>query len=503
MKNIIVFLATFFTFCQALAQVEVTLETPYNTIYTHLYYLQSDSYQPDEAAKSIYGISDSLRARRIAIQLKQILDGKGLMVYPSLLPQDPDYVDSTSQNSIYILFPGDLPEVYVEKIDGRWYYSPNTIELVPGLHKTVYPFGSDRLLNILPRLGQNKLLGLAIWQYLAIAFLLLVAFLIYQILSRLLNPVVKRFSQSRLNPDLVSIDLIHTIARLISVLVVVRLIHLFLPVLQLPVGAVRFLTIMLGAITVVLVVYLGLRILDVVMLYAGNITSKTESKLDEQLIPIIRRTLQIMIIIGGIVQILYLLEINVTALIAGISIGGLALALAAQDTVKNLIGSAMIFVDQPFQIGDYITGGGIAGTVVEVGFRTTRLRQVDSSILAVPNGTIANAAITNLGVREFRLFQTTLGVVYDTPPERIEDFVKELRNLIEAHPNTIKDNYYVYVSELGASAINIMFRCSLEINDYRMELALKEGLILSILKLAEEMEISFAFPSTSVYLEKK
>ena len=205
---------------------------------------------------------------------------------------------------------------------------------------------------------------------------------------------------------------------------------------------------------------------------------------------------QAVIILWAIFQALNLLEVNVTALIAGVSIGGLAIALAAQDTVKNLIGSAMIFVDKPFQIGDFIDLGGFAGTVEEVGFRTTRIRKSDSSIVAVPNGVIANQAITNLGVRVYRLFQTQLGVVYGTSPEAIQLFTDSLKQLIEAHPNTQKEGYYVHLTTLADSSLGIMFRVALDVPDYATELKVKEQLLLSILRIANTLGISFAFPCT-------
>ncbi|MBK7344509.1 MAG: mechanosensitive ion channel [Saprospiraceae bacterium] len=106
--------------------------------------------------------------------------------------------------------------------------------------------------------------------------------------------------------------------------------------------------------------------------------------------PILRKTAQIGLVIVILIPILRLLEVNLTALIAGLSIGGIALALAAQDTVKNLISSALIFFDKPYQIGDYIVAGGVEGTVVEIGFRSTRMMTIDSSIIAVPNSNMIN-----------------------------------------------------------------------------------------------------------------
>lgn len=489
----------------AIAQDEnpiVTLESPYNTIYSHLYYLQPNSYFPDSAAKTIHNISDKSLAAKRAIQLKQVLDGKGLYVQINLLPQEADYIDSTkTQRALYTPFPVQLPELYLEKVDDKWYYSKETIDKVPQLHKEVYPFGTDVLLNFLPKTGQNKILGLAIWQYLGLALLIVLGFVFHFILRRILNPIVARLSRSKVYPSLISPELIHRIASLLSVLVIIRLIRIFIPLLALPVTVAKFVFLVITVITTILLLLIALRILDVFMAYGFRLTQRTESKLDEQLIPIIKRSIQAVLVIGAIIQILNVLDVNVTALIAGISIGGLALALAAQDTVKNLIGSAMIFVDQPFQIGDYITVGSFSGTVTEVGFRTTRIRLLDSSIISIPNGTIANQAVTNLGVRVLRIFQTTIGLTYDTPPSLIKKYMEGLKKIAETHHLTQKDAIIVNLTELGSSSINIMFRAPLLINDYTLELNAKQELLLAIIQLAESLGVRFAFPSTTMYVE--
>ncbi|MCB0640262.1 MAG: mechanosensitive ion channel family protein, partial [Phaeodactylibacter sp.] len=259
--------------------------------------------------------------------------------------------------------------------------------------------------------------------------------------------------------------------------------------------------VLLRIISVLLFILISLRILDVVLLYVGRVTAGTNSKLDDQLLPIVKRTVQVIIVILGIVQILRLMDVNITALIAGISIGGLALALAAQDTVKNLIGSAMIFVDRPFQIGDWIQGSDFAGAVMEVGFRTTRIQTLDSSIISVPNGTIANMSVTNLGVRVFRIYNTTLGITYSSTPEQVEQFMTGLRQMIQAHPLIMPEGFLVRFTELANSSLNIMFRCRIQTNDYDEELRVKQELNLGFLRLARAVGVSFAFPSTSVYVE--
>ncbi len=492
----------FFLFAQK-SELALARQTPSQTMYWHLHYLQPESYLPDSAALALNPVGiDSLQRRKRAIQLKQVLDGKGIYVRFNFIPNDSNYVDSLTQMAIYTPYPDLLPEVYLERVDNRWVYSRETVSKIPKLHKEVYPYGLDQLLNILPKLGHTQIVGLSIWQWVSLFIILLLSFLVHAILSRLLDPIVARISRSKLYPSLVNPELVHRIAQLISILLIFRMIKTLLPVLLLPPATSAFAITTIKVINTILIMLIALRVTDVLILYFGKLTERTENKLDEQLVPILRRSSQVIIVIGAIAQILNIFDVNVTALIAGISIGGLALALAAQDTVKNLIGSAMIFVDQPFQIGDFIDGGSFVGTVVEVGFRTTRILKTDSSIISVPNGTIANQVITNLGVRVYRLFQTDIGITYDTPPNLIEQFVRGLHELVEAHPNAKDENAYIHVNSFGASAINIMFRIPIAVQDYGLELAVREDLMLGVIRLAETLGVRFAFPSTTMYVEQ-
>ena len=477
-----------------------TLESPYNTIFVHLYFLQPETYQPEIAALTIPE-TDSLKATTLAIKLKQILDGRGLYIYLNLLPQQNDFIDSLSQKAFYTPFPQKQPEIYLEKINDQWFYSKETIQLIPKLHKATYPFGTDLLLNYFPKSGNQKFLGLAAWQYIAILFLLILVWVLHKILSRILSPIVNRLANISVKTEHLDSSLILKIARLISILLLMQLVKILIPVLQLPVFATELVHVSFNIILTVLFVYLALRMLDLFMGFATRYAQSTEHKLDEQLLPIVKRMLSILFILGGLIQILRLLDVNVTALIAGLSIGGLALALAAQDTVKNLIGSAMIFIDHPFQIGDYIEGSGFMGTVMEVGFRTTRIRTRDTSIISVPNGIISNMSVTNKGMRIFRLFSLKIGIKYDTPPDLIEKYIKGLRQIIHHHPDTNEEGQYVHLSEMGDSDLKIMFRTFLKVPNYGEELKAKEEILLGILRFSELLGVQLAFPSSSVYVE--
>ncbi len=484
-------------------EVPVTLENPYNTILVHLHYLQPETYQPKVAGRTLYGVQDSARAERLGIQLKQVLDGKGLKVLINKLPRNPDYQeDSTAERQVYTLFPDELPEVYLEKIGARWYYSAETVELIPELHKRVYPWGADLLLNLLPKLGQQKVLGMALWQYIGLLAILLLATLVHLALSRLLNPVVRHLARHRAAGESVTPQLPWKIARAASIYLVLRLISWLLPMLQLPIESASFARLVIQVLSIALVVYALLRILDVIMFYGKRFAKRTERKMDEQLLPIVERGSQFVLIAGGIIQLLRLMEVDLTTLIAGISIGGLAIALAAQDTLKNLFGSVTIFLDKPFQIGDWINFSGVDGMVEEVGFRSTRVRTFANSLVYVPNGKLSDMVVNNYGLRTYRRFNTKISITYDTPAPLIEKFVEGLRVIVIEHPCTRKDYYEIHLNELSSSSLDILFYIFFDVPTWGEELKARHEVLIAVVGLARSLGVRFAFPTQTMHVEE-
>ncbi len=505
-KYFILLVSLFLTsnlFSQSSNSVPITLESPNNSMYVHLFYLQKNSYQPEKAAQALSRMdlsADEIKKR--SIQLKQILDGQGLFVVFNQIPTNADYIDSLTHKAIFTPFPKEMPQIFLEKKEGKWLYSEQTVREIPSLHKKVFPYGTDRLLNYLPMMGQSKILGLAIWQYLGLFLILIFGLILHIILSRILNLIFGRLKRHPAVVRKMSEFSVHKIARYISILIIIRFIKVLLPVLLLPVTSMEYAISIIRVLSVILVVLIALRIVDILMNYTHKFTQTTTSKMDEQLVPILRRFAQVFIILGGVLQLLSIFNVNVTALIAGISIGGLALALAAQDTVKNLIGSAMIFIDRPFQIGDYVTDGNVSGTIEEVGFRSTRIRKSDSSVVSIPNGALANRSITNMGVRVYRLFQTTLGITYQTAPDQIELFITQLKELVEKHESVRQEGIYIALQSLDDSALSILFRVQLGVADYAEEVRVKEEILLKVLRLAADLNIDFAYPTSTVFIEK-
>ena len=479
---------------------EPTLESPYNTIYVHLFFLQSDSYEPEIAMQTIAPILDSAAAVEIAVQIKQIYDGMGLFVRLNKLPQEEAYLDSITEKPYYTPFPHKVPEIYLERIDGKWYYSRETVSLVPDLHHNLYPLGSDFLVRILPHKANAKFLGLFLWQHAGFAFITILCLLVYFILSRIITWMIRSATKRRENWQFVGPNQSRNLARYMAFFVSIWVARMMLPAIQLPVRGSDFANRSLDVIMTLIFMMAGMTLINIFTNRAKALTEGTESKMDDQLLPIVSKMGKIVVVIISTFIILDLLDVNVTALIAGISIGGLALALAAKDTVQNLFGSAMIFIDKPFQVGDYIMAGGHEGTVVEVGFRSTRLMQIDTSIVSIPNGAVADMPLTNLGVRLSRLFNIQIGVTYETPPDLIEAYIKRLKQLVLDHPRTNDDPLYVHLTGLADSSITIMFRCQIQVASYAEDVQVKEELLFSIIRVAEEMGVEFAYPTTTVHM---
>lgn len=243
------------------------------------------------------------------------------------------------------------------------------------------------------------------------------------------------------------------------------------------------------------------RLTDVLTEYLGCVAQKTDTSLDNHLVPLIKRALRTFVVIFGVLITVQNLGFNVMSLLAGLGLGGLAFALAARDTCANFFGSIMILTDRPFKIGEWVKAGGMEGIVEEIGFRSTRIRTFYDSLVTIPNSVLANANIDNLGQRTYRRTVAKIGVTYDTPAEKIEAFTEGIKNIMKANPNVRKDYFIVSFNEYGDFSLNIMLYFFFKVNNWSEEMMERHNVYLEILRLADEMEISFAFPTQSIYLE--
>ncbi|WP_194777108.1 mechanosensitive ion channel family protein [Pararhodonellum marinum] len=480
------------------------LSSPYNTALTFLYNLREDNFKPKVAAKTLTlesNVSEET-AVDLVIKLKQIFDGNGIYVRLGDLPTNADYVDSVHSNQqIYFFNAQRMPRVYLEKSGNAWKFSAFTTAHIQEIHQETYPFGTSRLLNLLPQLGNKVYIGLKFWQLVGVFILILMIFVSHKVFTFLVDRGLL-YLLERLGYGKVGEKYLLPVARIVSIYLIVVLLDIFIRVLQLPIQVVSWITMILNAAKPFIITIIFYKLVDLVSMYFAKLAEKTESTLDDQLVPLLRKTLKAFVIVIGSLFILKDgLQLDIVPFLTGLSIGGLAFALAAQDTIKNFFGSIMIFIDKPFQVGDWITSGEVDGTVEEVGFRSTRIRTFRNSVTYIPNGKIADATIDNHGLRKYRRFFTTLTITYDTPPELIEVFVDGLREIVKNHPTTRKDYYNIYFNDLSAYSLNIMFYVFFEVPTWPQELQGRHELLVRILSLANELEVRFAFPTQTLHME--
>jgi MscS family membrane protein len=217
--------------------------------------------------------------------------------------------------------------------------------------------------------------------------------------------------------------------------------------------------------------------------------------------PWIKKTLVAIVIIFGVLMIAQSLGADVKAFLAGLGIGGLAFALAAQDTIANVFGSVVVAVDQPFKVGDFVQIGAHGGSVEDIGLRSTRLRKGDKSLVIIPNKTVAAEPITNLSRFTGRRVEQTIGLTYDTKPEQLEAIVDEIRGIVLAEAEVEKPSVIVQFTNLGASSLDVWVAYNVIDPDFVKHLQLKQRISLAIMRAVETRGLAFAFPTQSVQLE--
>lgn len=336
------------------------------------------------------------------------------------------------------------------------------------------------------------------WQWLGLAALALVGVVVEVAVRFVLGVWVRRLlakTEARRAKGAVA-----AFARPIGILAMALTWMALLPLLELRTGAHDALNFAATLVAAVAAVWAAYKLIDVVSEHLIALAETTDTKTDDILVPMVRRAAKIVVIAIGVVFVADNLDIDVTSMIAGLGIGGIALALAAKDTVENLFGSVTVLVDRPFQIGDWVTIGDLEGTVEKIGFRSTRIRTFYDSVISVPNARLVATAVDNLGLRQLRRFKCTLGVEYSTPPEKIEAFCEGIRELVRRHPYTYKEKYMVYFNGFGDFSLNILLYVFHETPDWATELRERHRLLVDIVRLARELEVEFAFPTQTLHL---
>jgi len=433
-------------------------------------------------------------ARDLAIRFKAVLDYHGY-IEPKDLPH------TEFKRSTFVVSTAEGP-IIANRGEGGWKFSSDTLAAVDEMIAGFESVGATKYeLKTLRDRMPKALLGRALfwehWQWLGLVALIVICWIGDRILVFFVRQVVGGVLRRKqwLEGPAKAVHLASRPLGLFAVAVVIWVAH---PYLDMPTAPFQILAKFFASLAGVLVLY---RCADVVAERMETAAEGTESKLDDQLVPLVRKSMKIVICIGGVLFILDNLDVNIWSLMTGLGIFGLGVGLAAKDTMANLFGSFTVFTDRPFQVGDWIIVGSVEGTVEEVGFRSTRVRTFYNSLVSVPNSSVVNTSVDNLGQRTYRRFKTMLGVTYDTPPEKIEAFCAGIRDLVRANEHMRQDYFLVYLNSFGPSSLDILVYVFFHVPGWDDELREKQNFMLEILRLAGAMGVEFAYPSQSLYVE--
>ncbi len=480
--------------------LDPSCDNPQDAARSLLDWLQPDRWDPKAAARCL-GMADGdpKKAAETAVKLKEVLDARGLYVPVTEMSLDPDYRDDRGLHRAVPL--ASFPLLALVKRDGQWVFSRDIVQAVDPLYDETFSGLSGQVQKRVPGAWDRRVLNVRTWQWISLGLLLGVALLLGLLAQMVFADQAIRFARRahiRLNPKVIA-----GMRGPISAFLVGTVFIWGVPDLRLGVQASRIFLFAANTLASFAAVLVLVRLVDLGADYFAKQAADTRSKMDDQVIPLVQRALKAGVWCVGVVFVVQNMGVDVGSLIAGLGIGGLAFALAAKDTVENLFGSLTIFTDRPFQIGDWIVlDGGLEGVVEEVGFRSTRIRTFHNSVVSVPNGKLASSRIDNMGQRRYRRVKTSLGLTYDTPPARIDAFLTRVRAYLRANPSVWNGTCEVRLNNFSSSSLDVLLYFFLDVPDWSHELAERERCLLALLEIAQELGVSYAFPSTSLYVEK-
>jgi MscS family membrane protein len=261
-----------------------------------------------------------------------------------------------------------------------------------------------------------------------------------------------------------------------------------------------FLSALLSALFIVAVTWLLLRVSDV-------LSSVVQERLVERgevgataLVPPGRKFVKAIVAIFAFVAILSNFGFNVAALLAGLGVGGIAVALAAQKTIENLFGGIILYVDRPVRVGDFCRFGDKMGTVEEIGIRSTQVRTLDHTVITIPNATFSNMQIDNITARERIRLLAVVTVRYETTPDQLRYILVEIRKLLYRHERIIPDTPRVRLINFGAYSLDIEVVAYVNTTDWAEFLGIREDIFLRIMDIIDASGSGFAFPSQTLYM---
>ena len=363
--------------------------------------------------------------------------------------------------------------------------------------------------NNLPLIGLIKswldfsYFGIQLWQYILSFFILLGSFVVKKLVETILiRWIITITSKTSFKYDT---PIVQAIAKPIQSFIIIGGIHLAILTLiankDFSWEAVHLLKTSYLIAVGVLVIWFLYRVVDILTIYLEELTTK-KHKSFKPFIPLIKKSLRIFVILLGALTILSTLEVNISSLLAGFGIGGIAIGLAAKDSLSNFFGSLSLLIDRPFNVGDWIiVGDKINGDVESIGFRSTTIRTWPKTLISIPNSVLANEVIDNWARMPKRRVKQTLGITYDTGPDKLEKILEEMRLIVQKDEGVHQEFILVQFLDFGPSSLDILVYYFTKPKAWKEYLHIRERINLKLMRCITENGGSIAFPTQTLHIE--
>lgn len=428
--------------------------------------------------------------RRLPARINQISDVPEGSV-PDPLRPDEDVIGTIDTAT------GSL-DIIVERVDrgksGKvWLFSRKTLDSIPTVFQEVSGSALEKFLPAF--LVTSTIASIPLFEWLALFVGVPALYIMTGLLERTLGWILGRWRR-RLRQD-ATLNNPRILAIPIRLLLLATLIRLLLTTITLPLLARQF-----WSTTALLIAVAGC--IWWLLLLSGSaerflVQRRPSLSGSASVLRLLRRLIDGVVLFSGLMFILYHFGINVTAALAGLGVGGIAVALAAQKTLENVIGGVSLIADQAIRVGDFLSLGDVQGTIEEVGLRSTKLRTLDRTLVSLPNGQIANMKLETISVRDKFWFHPVIGLRYETSSAQLHSVLANVRELLDHHLCIDSRSVRVRLIRLGAFSLDVDVFAYASAHDWNNFLEIQEQLLFDILGIVEKAGTGIAFPSQTLY----
>ena len=461
-----------------------------------------------ERAATYLDVHPGPHAQELAKQLKAIID-RGLTVNLDLLNAGPEgnLTDSANPNRELVgtLTAGEKSyEIHLDRVQrGKtppvWLFATDTLRKVPEMYAEI---GPPWIEAYVPRpLLDTQFLTFSLWQWIGTFLVIPFALLLARGINRLfvlpaLQRVLRHVSPEHGDRKLSRVEWP------VRLLTVAATVYWSTSLLVLPYLARRFWGRFTATLAIVAITWLAIQLNQIVAESTGRRFERTARTASLSVVRLVQRLITATLFLVAGLLFLYMLGFDLTAILAGLGVGGLAVAFAAQKTLENLFGGIMITSDQPIRVGDFCKFGDQRGTVEDIGLRSTRFRSLDRTVVSVPNGQLATMNLENFGLRDKIWFHPTIQLRYETSADQLRYVLAEVRQLLYAHPKVESQSARVRFVRFGTSSLDLDIFAYVFATDYAVFLEIQEDLLLRIVDIIEKSGTAFAFPSHTAYVTR-